>query len=503
VTNAPIGAPIGAPEGAPKGLATSSSARTPDLGALADLAPQLAQTFASIASDIALVIDDGGIIRSVATGSDPLAGPTSDWIGRAWAETVTGDTRTKVELLLSEAQSSGVTRRREVNHPMHGGHELPVAYAAVRLGRHGPVLAVGRDLRAVSAIQQRFIDAQQAMERDYWNQRQTEARYRLLFQVATDAVLVVDAESLTILDANRAALALFGEPGAVLTGQPAVAGILPEARPAVDALLVSARTRGRPGEIRTRGLHHRSGRPQLLDVSATPLRSGDTMLLLMRARAVEADADSTHQRLADFVERTPDAVVITDSGGHVLMANPSFQALRRAVTGPRSDAPATGRPLTELLDDARLSLPGILAEARRLGITEQCRVGLGGPGGAGFEVEVSAALLTDGDQECVGLTLRRIDPRLADLPAAVGELAAAIDRLAGQVGLLTLPELLQESTELAERHLLESVLARCQGDRLQAAQLLGIGMDNLWLRLRHHGLDRAGPDSGRASPLLN
>jgi hypothetical protein len=46
----------------------------PDLGVLAALAPQLAQTFVSIASDIALVIDDTGVIRNVALGDDPLGG---------------------------------------------------------------------------------------------------------------------------------------------------------------------------------------------------------------------------------------------------------------------------------------------------------------------------------------------------------------------------------------------------------------------------------------------
>ena len=172
---------------APKG-----PSEAPDLGALSELAPELAQTFVSIASDIALVIDAGGVIRSVATGSAPIA-PATEWIGRPWAETVTGDTRTKIEQLLSEAQTSGVTRRREVNHPSDSGTDIPVAYAAIRLGRDGPVLAVGRDLRAVSAIQQRFIDAQQEMEREYWQQRQSETRYRMLFQVANDAVLVVDA----------------------------------------------------------------------------------------------------------------------------------------------------------------------------------------------------------------------------------------------------------------------------------------------------------------------
>jgi hypothetical protein len=105
----------------------------------------------------------------------------------------------------------------------------------------------------------------------------------------------------------------------------------------------------------------------------------------------------------------------------------------------------------------------------------------------GFDAEVSVALLADGDQECLGLTLRRVDQRLTALPPQVGELAAAIDRLAAQVGLVSLPELLQETTDLAERHLLAGRAGPHQGDRLQAAQLLGIGIDNLWLRLRHHG----------------
>ena len=93
---------------------------------------------------------------------------------------------------------------------------------------------------------------------------------------------------------------------------------------------------------------------------------------------------------------------------------------------------------------------------------------------------------------------------MAETPGpAESPLAAAIDRLAAQVGLTTLPELLQETTELAERHLLDAALARTQGDRLQAAQLLGIGVDNLWLRLRHHGLDQPRGEPGSPPRRLN
>jgi len=482
---------------APKG-----PAEAPDLGVLSALAPQLAQTFVSIASDIALVIDDAGVIRNVALGDDPLGGSAADWVGRRWSETVTGETRTKVEQLLSEAQSSGITRRREVNHPTQQGQDIPVAYAAVRLGHNGPVLAVGRDLRAVSAIQQRFIDAQQLMERDYWQRRQAEARYRQLFQVATDAVLVVDAASLGVVEANRAASLLLGRPSSDLCGQRASAGLEGAARAAFDELLVTVRTRGRPGEIRTRGALDAGGRPLLLDIAVTPFRAENDQLLLVRARSVDADVHGAASRLADFVERSPDAVVIADSASRVLMANPAFLTLCRAARPAHTPGNPVGHTLAELLGDPRGQWPAALAEARRGGLADMRRVAVGDAHDP-LALEVSIALVADGDQECLGLTMRRIDQRLEALPPQVGELAAAIDRLAAQVGLSTLPELLQETTELAERHLLDAALARTQGDRLQAAQLLGIGVDNLWLRLRHHGLDQPWGEPGSPPHRLN
>lgn len=177
-----------------------------DLGALSAWAPQLAEAFVSLASDIALVLDADGIVLNVAQGgAAPLAPAAHEWIGRAWVDTVTGDTRAKINALLKDEASTGMARRRELNHPSSTGVDIPVAYTALRLGQHGPVLVVGRGLRAVAAIQQRFVDAQREMERGYWRTRQSESRYRLLFQVATDAMLVVDAQSLHILEANQAA----------------------------------------------------------------------------------------------------------------------------------------------------------------------------------------------------------------------------------------------------------------------------------------------------------
>ncbi|MBQ0930313.1 transcriptional regulator PpsR [Ideonella sp. 4Y16] len=477
----------------------------PDLGALSELAPQLAQTFVSIASDIALVIDDDGVIRNVAQGAEPLTGGAAHWVGRHWVDTVTGETRRKVEMMLSEARAGRVTQRREVNHHADGGTEIPVAYSAVRLGAKGPVLAVGRDLRSVAAIQQRFVEAQQALERDYWRRRQAEARYRMLFQVATDGVLVIDAHSYAMVEANRAAAELFGRVMAHWAGQSVLASISSVSRAAVEELFVTARTSGRPGEIRAllapgEGL---AVAPVPADLSATPFSADGTLLLLVRVRVAEVAAEpgSASLRLASFVDRTPDAVVITDSQARVLMSNSAFDLLcQDAAAVPGMPMPSAGQSLTQLLGDAKGSLPAILAQARHLGIVDQQQCTVGCHESVAIDVEVSAALLAEGDQECMGLTLRRIDHRQGAMPPQVRQLASAIDRLAAQVGLMSLGDLLRETSELAERHLLEEAIARHPSDLAQAAALLGIALDDLWARMRHHRLE-AGKTPGPG--LLN
>jgi hypothetical protein len=139
-----------------------------DLEVLAAWAPELADTFVALACDIALVIDAQGRIATLAQHeTQPIAPP--GWIGSAWMDTVSLDSRDKVEQMLADVEAAGHARRREINHPNAIGGAAPVAYTAARLGEQGPTLAVGHDLRAQVALQQRFVAAQEALERSYWN----------------------------------------------------------------------------------------------------------------------------------------------------------------------------------------------------------------------------------------------------------------------------------------------------------------------------------------------
>lgn len=425
-----------------------------DLSPLSGLGPELAAAFVSLSSDIALVIDDGGVIRNVAVGD---AGPqAATWIGKPWVETVTGDTRRKIELLLQEVGSAGIARRREVNHPAAGAPDIPMAYTAIRLGRGGPVLAVGRDLRAVAAIQQRFVDAQQEMEREYWRLRQTQTRQRLLQQVARDAVMVVEADTLAVLQHNRAAATLFALPEAPLPDS-------------IQDLLQMARSTGRAAEVRAR-----LPRGNHIELSATPFRApgrDHALRLLVRARPV----DEEHEDAAG------DAVVVTDSAGRLLMANSAFEALCR------SGASLSGQPLAQALGDPQRGVAALLAEVRREGLAEMATLTAGSVADGLLTLQASASLIAEGDQEHIGLTLRHVGGAAAG--GSLDGLARSLERLLGHVGERPLDLLMQEAAAIAERHAIATALQACS-DTASAAAMLGIPDDELRQRVQRLGLDK-------------
>jgi transcriptional regulator PpsR len=441
-----------------------------DLGTLSGCAAELAEAFVSLASDIALVIDADGVVCSVAQSpSAPLAADAGRWVGRPWAEMVSGDTRRKVELMLDDLRSTGVARRREVNLLGRDDGDVPVAFSALRLGTLGPVLAVGRDLRAVSAIQQRFLDVQQELERGYWRSRQAESRYRLLFQVATDAVLTVEAHSLRVIEANHAAAELLGA-GAPLAGRPAAELFDRSSRGTLQELLFNAGAHAKPAEIPVRLPKTQA----LAAVSATPFRVGDGQRLLLRVRAPavpEQQGMDINRTLALLVDSTRDGIVVTDSGGRILVANPAFLAQVQCA----SEDEVRGRPIGDWLGRIDADVGALLAGAHAHGLAHLVRSSLRRGDGAAIDVDVTGAMLAEGEQECFGFTIRPCEPA-ADTQAAWLKLLMALDEHVGAVPLATLME---QAQQLIEGRFIGLAMARHQGDAAAAAASLGMAVDRL------------------------
>ena len=455
-----------------------------DLGTLSGCATELAEAFVSLASDIALVIDDNGVIQSVAqNATTPIATNFSQWVGRPWADVVSGDTRRKVELMLTDLRTTGVARRREVNVTGENDSDVPVAFSALRLGTLGPMLAVGRDLRAVSAIQQRFLDAQQELERGYWRSRQAESRYRLLFQVATDAVLTVDAHSLRVVEANHAAANMLGT-GMALAGRSAPELFDRSSRGTLQDMLLNAGADGKPAEINVRLPKSRA----LAAVSATPFRAGCGLRLLLRVRS--AAAPETHgaemnKTLALLVDSTRDGIVVTDSSGRILVANPAFLALAHTV----SEDEVRGRAIGDWVGRIEADVAALLAGAHAHGIAHLVRSSLRRHDGVAIDVDITGAMLAEGEQACFGFTIRPCETR-GDANAAWLKSLLVLEE---RVGVLTLPELMTQAQQMVEQRFVSLAMARTHGDVPAAAGVLGIAVEKLLRALAHEDAAPAQP----------
>ena len=167
-------------------------------------------------ADVVLVMDDTGLIEDAAFANEELLNiGRAHWIGKPWGQTVTEESRTKVNALLRDMGSDKGTKWRHLNQSAENGTDLPLSFSVISVpsgqtdGRMR-ALAFGRDLRPQAALQQKVINAQRAMERDYWHLKNVETRYRLLFQVSSEAMLILNADTEKLEDSNPAAFELLG-----------------------------------------------------------------------------------------------------------------------------------------------------------------------------------------------------------------------------------------------------------------------------------------------------
>lgn len=449
---------------------------------LSDLAPDWAAKLITATSEVALVVDRDGIIRHVSfSGAEPPIEGADDWVGKPWSETVTPESRGKIDLLLKEAANTGTTRRRQVNHPTRTGADIPVAYNAVR-AEGGAVIAVGRDLRTISMLQQRLVDTQQAMERDYWRLRHVETRYRLLFQLSTDAIIVVDADTMRIVDASGAAARLFDVPADKLVGKSFPLGVVPEQVRAVDDLLATARTTGHATDVR---LQLTEDRGEVL-ASASCFRQDNLTLLLVRLsrHATPSAANVSHkQRLLELIDRTPEALVVTDAEGDILTANRSFLDLAQLA----SEEQAKGRSLGNWVGRPGADLSVFLSTVRKHGVVRVAASSIRGELGLATEIELSAVSLP-GDNSGIGFVMRDVGRRVTTVPHGARDLTKAVEELTSLVGRVSLPTLVRDTTDLVERHFIEAALELTGDNRTTAAEVLGLSRQTLYVKLRRHGL---------------
>ena len=150
--------------------ASGEEAQTPTWTLAWNQAQPMARAFASLAGDLALVMDAQGWVLAAAQGEEPEEGGWAQaWVGEPWLAMVSPCTRSKAERLLARSLGGEQGRASEINVLAHDGHPIAMRFAGLRLGPTGPLLIIGRDLAAQTALNGRLVTLQQELEGFYWN----------------------------------------------------------------------------------------------------------------------------------------------------------------------------------------------------------------------------------------------------------------------------------------------------------------------------------------------
>ncbi|MEP6547375.1 MAG: transcriptional regulator PpsR [Gammaproteobacteria bacterium] len=455
---------------------------------LNDIDSKTAGRLITVASDVALVVSDTqrGVIRDVSFGSEELAVELADqWLGKQWADTVTVDSRPTIEALLRESSAKGVPSWRIVTHRCSSGPDLPVMYAAVEMPKRGHVVAFGRSMQPMAALQQQLVFAQQSMQREYLKLRQAQARHRLLFQVASEAVLIIDAATRKVLEANPAAARILGEGNKRLVGRLFNEGFDEASTRTLQTQLGAVATTGRSSNA---ALRSADGLREFV-ISASLFREERASFLLVRlttpnSKHAAGAGPSPQSKVLEIVAGAPEGFVVTGLDGRILFVNRAFLDLVQLATEEQAHNESLDRWVGRPGVDFRM----LSAQLREHGALRLFATQVRGEFGSNSDVEICAVAVLDGEEPCFGFTIRDVGQRVTFDREVSRDKPRSAAQLTKLVGRVPLKDLVRESTDMIEKLCIEAALELSGDNRASAAEILGLSRQSLYAKLRRYRL---------------
>ncbi len=448
------------------------------------LDPSAFSQLLGVVSDVTLVMDAQGVIEDVSTRRDMLSSLACQaWIGRRWIDTVTSESRIKIHEMLASHGAPEQMRWRHVNHTSSLGTDVALQYILLPLGG-GKLLAMGRDLESLAELQRRLVETQQSMERDYLRLRHIEARYRVLFDTSSEAVLMVDANTQRVLEANLGAQSLLKDAGKRLVGRDIRECFEAESQAEVQSLLRMALATGRI-EMCSAMV---AGLPSAWTVSATVFRQegGAQFLvrLVTRESIVASRADQgASAALSEAMERFPDGWLLTDTSGTVRSVNEEGMAL----LGLTASSQVVGQSMERWLLRGAVDWGVLHTSLRQQLPVRNFATEVRTLSGMTLPVEISAVYLAR-PEPLYAFFVRDMDRRLQGGASVAQSQVNPFAELSQLVGRRPIKDIVGDTVDTIERMCIEAALELTHNNRASAAEMLGLSRQSLYVKLRRFGM---------------
>jgi transcriptional regulator PpsR len=467
---------------------------------VADAAPDGGQLYPSVdkeaalnalsaSADLIFIVSADGYISGKITHSPDFPNEYfKDWSGKLWLDTVTIESKPKVREMLQDLAFGHASRWRQINHVTSAGTEFAVRYTVVKSDDEGNVIAIGRDMRAIADMQQRLVSAELSIEQEYARLRHAETRYRLLMQVATEAILLIDGRTGRVVEANPSAATLLNRSQKRLVGSVFSDQFSGSDAEKIEAMMFALRTTGRVDEV---ALSLDS--EQQAVARATVFREDNAVYYLVRLFPLSVGQGGTvvsrsQSAAIRILQGMPDSFVLTDLDRKILMANAAF--LESAQLG--TEEQARGETIDRWLGRVGVDTGLLYSTVIEQGVVRQFSTVMRGQFGTVEDVEVSGFAAKDADPPMIGFTIRRVARRQISEDQSKRSLLRSVDEMTKLVGKVPLKDLVRETTDIIERLCIEAALQLNDNNRASSADMLGLSRQSLYVKLHRHGIEDKG-----------
>lgn len=451
------------------------------------LAPSELERLFSTLSDIVFVLNATGDILDLQVYSNELQRLALEtWQGRPLQSFTTLDSQDKVKRLLEQVQLGEKGPWRHINLSSDSGQDIPLQVnCVINPNQPDSCWMFGRDLSAVSQMQQRLVEAHQSMERDYLRLRHMEARYRLLFETVSEPMLVVDVAQRRVMEANQAAHLFFKDSMRRLVGSDIAQCFEPSAKETVDKLLLATQNSSRMESTRVRPVKA----TQDAHLHATVFVQEGGPLFLLRLQSLGgAWADGVSALTGDWfkqsLDNAPIGFVVADREGAILASNAEFCSM----VGVNAHGQLADRQLEDWLARGAVDMGVLLNHLRQSRTVRGFATELRSNVGVLMAVDVAAVTLS-GEQPTYGFFFRDAllgRGRSDSLPGS--GMVDSVAQLSQLVGRMPMKEIVGETSTMIERMCIQAALELTHNNRASAAEMLGLSRQSLYVKLHRYGM---------------
>ncbi len=454
--------------------------------AFADLRPEVSLALASMGADLTLLVDSSGSVIDVAYFDAAIERfGVEDWPGRSWADTVTRESLDKIQNLTDECTKKGASRSHQVNHPGGRSADLPIEYVLRRVEGFPYMIAYGTDLRKFAEVQQQLIQAQFELEREYRRVRESEARYRVIYQKMDSALLVVDGETRRIIDGNAAAGRILGVTLSKLVGDTLISQAERDHRERLTEALAESRALGQSRSVTIAAAANGAS----IELQISPYRENGKINQLVAISNPTADEYAMGGMSSDrwaWTEAVPEAQLVIDGKGAVYSVNGRFLDMIH-VLGRNH---AIGRNVNNWLGASSVDIQVLSNRLRDEGEVRQFLTVVRDEMGSSRPVRLSATRIEAGSEDPL-YSVIVTEQSSRDLPSTThtNGVHGATSDFSELIGRVPLKELIRESADVIEKLCIEAALTQTENNRAAAADLLGLSRQSLYLKLKRYGLE--------------